>query len=424
MPDAPPSHPAPGPAGAPPAPSALDPLPPARPPHAPVPLAVGLIGAGRRAQAHLETIAALVEAGYYRLEGVCDADPARAEQAAARCGGRAYTRVGALLDVLARAEAAIVVVVTPPEAHHAVVELAAARGVHALCETPLAFSLACADRMITAAARAGTHLATAENVWRFPEERAKRLLIERGLLGELGVAHCRYVSGTYHGMNAIRHLVGSGIASVAGDARPVRAPLQARAGGGETLEVAWGAALLRFHNGVRGVFELPVRPGAGNHWAVDGAQGCLDGAALRRGGTEVPRLAPLRVTERVGEREVLVGIRYGDLFWENPLRRLPVGEDTDAVARADMHLSLHRAVCGEGANDYGGEQGRADLGAAAAIDESALLGGAPVPLPLRAGQPHDRALHATFERRFGFPPEEAAERLEGVAFPPSYPMTR
>jgi|GEM_PF-1455237 len=404
--------------------SALDPLPPARPPHAPVQLAVGVVGAGRRAQAHLATIASLGAAGYYRLEGVCDSDPERAEQAAARFGGTAYRSVAGLLDALARSSPAVVVVVTPPEAHHPVVELAAPRGVHALCETPLSFSLACADRMIAAAARAGTVLETAENVWRFPEERAKRFLLDRGLVGDVGLIHCRYASGSYHAMNAMRHLARAPIASVTGDSVPIRAPLQARAGGGETLEVAWQAALLRFANGVRGVFELPVRPGHGNHWGVDGALGCLDGCVLRRGGTAAPRLAPERLTERIGGVEVLVGLRYADHLWENPLRGLPIPCDTDSIARADEHLSLHRAVCRAGPNDYGGEQGRADLAAASAIQESALLGGAPVSPPFSAGLAHDRALHAEYERRFGFPPEEAAGHLETVAFPPSYPMTR
>ena len=104
---------------------------------------------------------------------------------------------------LGRPPPAIAVVVTPPEAHHPVTERAAAAGVHVLCETPLSFSLACADRMIAAARAAGTRLETAENVWRRPEERAKRALIERGLRGTVGLLQCRFASGSYHGMNAV-----------------------------------------------------------------------------------------------------------------------------------------------------------------------------------------------------------------------------
>ncbi len=405
--------------------SALDPLPPARAPHVPAEVAVGVIGAGRRAQAHLATIAALQTAGYYRLIGVADADPARAEDAASRFGGTAFTSVAALLDALARQDPAIAVVVTPPEAHHPVVELAATRGVHVLCETPLSFSVACADRMIAAARTGGIHLETAENVWRFPEERAKRQLLDRGLLGDVGLVQCRYASGSYHGLNAMRHLVRAHPVQVIGDTASVSAPPQPRAGGGETDRVTWEGALLRFANGVRGVFQLPVRPGMGNHWEVDAALGCLEGAGLRLGGTDAPRITPERRTERRGALDVLVGIAYGDVdVWENPLRQLPIPADTDAIARADEHLSLHRQVCGAGPADYPGEQGRADLAAVLAIYESALQGGAPVALPVSGPLEHDRRLHQEYEVQFGFAPEEAAAHLERTAFPPSYPLTR
>jgi predicted dehydrogenase len=392
-------------------------------------VAVGVVGVGRRAQAHLATIAALQRAGYYRLVGVADVDAQRAREVAARLGTRAYPTVTGLLDALAAQRPAAVVVVTPPEAHHPVVERAAARGLHCLCETPLSFSLTCADRMVAAARAAGVHLETAENVWRFPEERAKRLLIERGVLGRVGLLHCRYASGSYHGMNALRHLAGAPVAAVAGEAAEVRTPRQARAGGGETEVVAWEGALLRFANGARGVFELPVRPGLGNYWEVDGSAGCLEGPALRVGGADAARVQPERVTERRGDLEVLVGIRYPagpahpEVFWENPLRTLPVPADTDSVARADEHLSLHRAAVGAGPGDYPGERGREDLAAVLAIHESALAGRW-LDLPLPAGLAYDRSLHEAYFRRFGFPPEEAADHLEKTAFPPSYPLTR
>lgn len=399
----------------------LDPLPPARPPHTPVEISVGVIGAGRRAQSHLATIAALQHAGYYRLIGVADADPTRSAEAAARYGGQPFPSVAGLLDALARQGPAIAIVVTPPEAHHPVVELAAARGVHVLCETPLSFSVACADRMIAAAHAAGTHLETAENVWRFPEERAKRHLVDRGLLGRVGLIQCRYASGSYHGMNAMRHLACAPITAVTGDTAVITVPQQARAGGGETDHVRWEGALLRFGNGVRGIFQLPVRPGQGNHWEIDGDLGCLDGPRLRLGSGDAP---PVAATRRV-EQEALVGIAFGEAdFWENPLRHLPIPADTDAIARADEHLSLHRAVCGAGPADYPGEQGRADLAAVLAIHESALHGGAPIPLPVSGALQYDLDLHEEYAARFGFPPEEAAAHLEHTAFPPSYPLTR
>ena len=72
-------------------------------------------------------------------------------------GVQEYESAAALFDA---EEVDIVSVCTETSAHAAVVEIAAAHGVHALVEKPLAFSLADAERMLAAAGKYGVQVLT------------------------------------------------------------------------------------------------------------------------------------------------------------------------------------------------------------------------------------------------------------------------
>lgn len=118
------------------------------------PIGLGLIGCGGIARsAHLPAMRAL--GGRVELRAAADTDAAAATAAAAPWGASAHTDYR---DVLARPDIAAVVVATPEYLHAEQVEAAAAAGKHVLCEKPIAPSLAEADRMIEACARAGVHL--------------------------------------------------------------------------------------------------------------------------------------------------------------------------------------------------------------------------------------------------------------------------
>ena len=182
-------------------------------------LDIAVVGAGNRGAAHLDTIARLRD--LYRLVGVCDARDERRTWAAETYGVPVFDHPVALLE---RARPQVVAVVVPPDAHHLVTAAAAARGCHVLVETPIATTLAMADHMIDSCRRAGQRagrgagpggqgtgerkerqevvLEVAENVWRFPQERLKRLAVEAGLIGEVAQVHLWYRSGSYHGMSA------------------------------------------------------------------------------------------------------------------------------------------------------------------------------------------------------------------------------
>ncbi len=118
----------------------------------PAPLPVGVVGVGSLGCHHARLYAAIPEA---RLVGVFDTRPERAAEIAAQHRTRAYPSLDALL---ADVEAVSVVVPTP--AHHAVGMAALARGRHVLMEKPIAATLAEAEALVGAAARAGVVLQT------------------------------------------------------------------------------------------------------------------------------------------------------------------------------------------------------------------------------------------------------------------------
>ena len=138
-------------------------------------LTAAIIGAGNRGATHLATVSTLRQ--HFRLVGVCDAREERRQWATETYGVPAFEHPVALLDAVSPE---VVGVVVPPDAHHLVTAVAAARGAHIITETPIATTLAMADHMLAAAQRHNVLLEVSENVWRWPHERLKRLVVEQG----------------------------------------------------------------------------------------------------------------------------------------------------------------------------------------------------------------------------------------------------
>ncbi len=115
--------------------------------------------------------------------GAADDDPARGQAGAARFGVPYFNSYEALLAARPHA----VIVCSENARHRAHVELAAAAGVHVLCEKPLAPTVADAQAMVAACARAGVVLSTA-----FPMRYSAPLLEVKARLdaGDLGQVHC------------------------------------------------------------------------------------------------------------------------------------------------------------------------------------------------------------------------------------------
>lgn len=140
------------------------------------PLRVGLIGAGRWADAHRRT---LPGAGAV-LVGVATGSEAGAERARAAWGVPATTELDALLALDLEA----VVVASPNDLHADHARRALAAGLHVLVEKPMALTLTDADALL-AAARASDQVVAVGHAMRVFElfERVKGLL-DAGRVGE------------------------------------------------------------------------------------------------------------------------------------------------------------------------------------------------------------------------------------------------
>jgi predicted dehydrogenase len=129
----------------------------------------GLIGCGFFAMNHLH--------GWREVEGaeivaLCDRDPARLKEAAARFGiARTYADAEAML---AAEELDFVDIATTVGSHRPLVELCAGAGVDMVCQKPFAASMADARAMVAAAEAAGRVLMVHENFrWQAAIRRAK-----------------------------------------------------------------------------------------------------------------------------------------------------------------------------------------------------------------------------------------------------------
>jgi predicted dehydrogenase len=140
---------------------------------------VGLIGCGFISYQHGPAWRATPDA---QLAAVCDQDEARATVRATEWGvERVYTDAAEMIE---RERPDAVDIVTRPETHTALVRLAAERGVHVLCQKPLAPSLEEARAMVEACERAGVRFMVAE-MWRhLPWFRDVKWQIEAGAVGE------------------------------------------------------------------------------------------------------------------------------------------------------------------------------------------------------------------------------------------------
>ncbi len=141
-------------------------------------LRIAGVGAGYFSRLHRDAWRALPGV---QVVGWCDSDPARAAAVAAEIDQpRPWTDAAAMVDALAPD---LLDIVTPPPSHHALVALAAARGLPCICQKPLAPTWADALALADTVARAGTLCVVHENFRFQPWYREARRLLDAGVLG-------------------------------------------------------------------------------------------------------------------------------------------------------------------------------------------------------------------------------------------------
>lgn len=125
-----------------------------------------------------------------RLAGVCDSDVRLAEELAGATGAEAFESFEAMLDAV-RPE--VVSIALPSHLHKTYALKAAERGIHIICEKPIALSLDDAREIIDSCERHGVRLMIGHVVRFFPEYVQMKRTVEAGKLGRIGVAHFKRV---------------------------------------------------------------------------------------------------------------------------------------------------------------------------------------------------------------------------------------
>jgi len=143
------------------------------------PVKIGLVGVGGMGRSHLRKLAELEEV---KLVGVADVNQAAVDAAASEYGVPGYTSHKALIEE-SGAEAVLIAV---PHPFHAPIALdAAARGLHVLCEKPIAVTVSEADAMIEACNKAGVLLGVNFQRRLEPAVRKAKEIIDSGTLGQI-----------------------------------------------------------------------------------------------------------------------------------------------------------------------------------------------------------------------------------------------
>ena len=335
-------------------------------------LRIAVVGVGTyehsRARGYLAVLTQLGDR--YDLCALCDSG-AEALRTAGDLFGveKRYDNVTEML----RAEAPDVVFVLVPTDGQIVVALAAVEhGCHLITEIPYGDTLAHGDFLSRACEERNLCWEIAENVWRWPHERLKRLIVEQGLLGTLNHARLWYASGSYHGFNGVRKALGLDPRRVLGYAQELQVPAYATYGGGRQTTRWWESAVVEHEGDVTCLYEMPPSGARGSHWDIEGTAGYLSGngttadeLVLYRDG-KASRYPFVDVHEPDGDRKVLTAVRVDTdppVVWENPFAGHGIGGGLSAhddVAKASILTSLHRAVTeggGAGVRGGGGPQG-------------------------------------------------------------------
>ena len=141
---------------------------------------VGIIGCGKIAQVrHLPEYAANPNA---EIVAFYDKNKARAEEMAARYGGKVYNSFYELVDDPGVDAVSICV---ENRSHAEICTAALYAGKHVLVEKPMAITLAECESMVAAAERNGKHLMVGHNMRFDPVHRKAKQLLDAGLIGDV-----------------------------------------------------------------------------------------------------------------------------------------------------------------------------------------------------------------------------------------------
>lgn len=364
-------------------------------------LRIAIIGTGRRSSYIYAPIIRDMQG--VELVAVWGRSAASAEQLGGQLSVPWYTN---LEELVQKTKPDIGIVSVNYDANGEVGQMVAQHGLHLLLETPLAHNLDEASAIIQIASLKGLKVEVAEQYHLRPNEIVKRMLIEKGIFGNVTTAFNDFMGHAYHGISLLRSYLGFGLKPVQVIARSQSSALMphwARLEGyydmrTETMQ----HAIVEFEGGKTGIFhwtsvgyDSPLRWWQSTRFY--GSKGM--GISITSGNTLDEKLSILtpngefhtfitmeRRLERIGPTNVLQSISAyvnGDVVrWENPFAKLPVGQNPgwndDEIAVALCLKSLVDAIREGTEVNYGAHQALLDQQISLAIDESAKKNGLPV----------------------------------------------
>lgn len=162
-------------------------------------LNIGIIGCGKIAQ--VRHVPEYLENGRCRLAGFYDCDPARSRALADACHAEAFPTLESLLD--SGLDAVSVCSANTSHADQTVAALS--RGLHVLCEKPMATTLADCERMVSAAACSGKLLMLGHNQRLAKSHVEAKRLIDGGALGRVLAFHTTFGHPGPEGWTGLRN---------------------------------------------------------------------------------------------------------------------------------------------------------------------------------------------------------------------------
>src|SRR5690554_2757544 len=160
---------------------------------------VSIIGGGTMGMIYARNIAKMPEV---QPAGVSDMDSIRAEKMAQICGTSAYTNVE---EMITQEQPEVVCVCLPTYLHKQFVVMLAEKGIHVICEKPIALNLRDAQEMKEVCQQHGVRFFVGHVVRFFPNYKDAAQKIKHGVIGKLGIAHFKRVGSFPQGKGKWYH---------------------------------------------------------------------------------------------------------------------------------------------------------------------------------------------------------------------------
>lgn len=334
---------------------------------------VAFIGSGGRLRdIYLPIIRAT---GRYRAVGFTTRSQKSAQRFESQTGIPSFQSAG---ELVLQAKPDFLIVAVPDRQNEATVSALLELGVPVLAETPLAWSVAGAKRLIAKAARRNLLIGVAEQFPFLPLERLRLRVIESGVLGEIQTVVNDFHTYSYHGVASLRQHV-PGAPRIVRNVEQVSGTLRWESG---SIRYDHGAELL--HNWQ--VSGTPPRQSI----RIEGTLGTMRDATIAlKAGQTLTLERELTPAGRLAG--VFVKLPGGqEIRWENPYAALSLSDEQVAVAT--VLDAMADAVQTGTAPAYTGTDFLADIQIVRALAFSRKRGGTNVTLPLNEGWERFRLL--------------------------------